>query len=237
MVSRGYEAPIADRSNWITVQPNVAIAAGWITVLIGAVLLTAQTATCTRGHTVNHDDHVESIRAEYVRYKTLAEAAIRQLDDAQLAAHTSENSNSVATICWHLAGNLKSRFTEFLTSDGEKPWRHREEEFQARSVTKAELLEKWEDGWAALLGALSELNDGQLHDTVTIRTAAAGGSRGAASFAGASGLPCRPNRLHCEVASGQPVDVFEHSTGQIRRVQPESEGEHAAGHTATLKDR
>ena len=68
---------------------------------------------------------IESIRAEYVRYKTMAEAAIRQLDDAQLAAHTSENSNSVATICWHLSGNLKSRFTEFLTSDGEKPWRHR----------------------------------------------------------------------------------------------------------------
>ena len=76
---------------------------------------------------------VQSVRAEYVRYKTLAETAIRQLDDAQLAARTSENSNSIATICWHLAGNVKSRFTDFLTSDGEKPWRHREEEFQARS--------------------------------------------------------------------------------------------------------
>src|SRR6476659_2391573 len=85
---------------------------------------------------------VESIRAEYVRYKTMAEAAIRQLDDAQLAAHTSENSNSIATICWHLSGNLKSRFTEVLVSDVEEPWRHREEELQVRSVSKAELLEK-----------------------------------------------------------------------------------------------
>src|SRR5499426_3761878 len=112
---------------------------------------------------------IESIRAECLRYKTLAEAAIRQLDDAQLAAHASQNSNSIATICWHLSGNLKSRFTDFLTSDGEKPWRHREEEFQPRSVTKAELLEKWEDGWASLLGALSELRDDQLHATVIIR--------------------------------------------------------------------
>src|SRR5215475_640230 len=112
---------------------------------------------------------VESIRAEYVRYKTLAEAAIRQLDDAQLAAHTSDNSNSIATMCWHVAGNLKSRFTDFLTSDGEKPWRHREEEFQPRTVTKAELFDKWADGWAALLEALGGLRDDQLHGTVTIR--------------------------------------------------------------------
>jgi uncharacterized damage-inducible protein DinB len=111
----------------------------------------------------------ESIRAEYLRYKTMAEAAVRQVDDAQLAAHTSANSNSIATICWHVAGNLKSRFTDFLTSDGEKPWRHREEEFAARAVTKGELLAKWEDGWAAVLGALAELDDDRLHGTVTIR--------------------------------------------------------------------
>src|SRR5436190_22550656 len=112
---------------------------------------------------------VESIRAEYLRYKTMAEAAVGQLSDEQLADHTSANSNSIATICWHVAGNLRSRFTDFLTSDGEKPWRHRDEEFQARAVTKAELLQKWEEGWAALLDALSTLGDEQLHGTVTIR--------------------------------------------------------------------
>ena len=111
----------------------------------------------------------ESIRAEYLRYKTMAEAAVRQVDDAQLAAHTTANSNSIATICWHLAGNLKSRFTDFLTSDGEKPWRHREEEFEARAVTKADLLAKWEDGWSAVLTALAELDDDCLQGTVTIR--------------------------------------------------------------------
>src|SRR6476661_5826846 len=112
---------------------------------------------------------VESIRAEYVRYKTMAEAAIRQLDDAQLAAHTSQNSNSVATICWHLGGNLRSRFTDFLTSDGEKPWRRREEEFQARSVTMPELLAHWESGWSALFATLAALGDADLSRTVTIR--------------------------------------------------------------------
>lgn len=111
----------------------------------------------------------ESIRAEYIRYKSMAEAAIRQLDDAALAVQTSANSNSIATISWHLSGNLKSRFTDFLISDGEKPWRHREEEFAARSVTKSELLAKWEDGWGALLTALDELDDARLNGTITIR--------------------------------------------------------------------
>jgi uncharacterized damage-inducible protein DinB len=112
---------------------------------------------------------VESIRAEYLRYKALAEAAIRQLDDAELALQERSNSHSIATICWHLSGNLRSRFTDFLTSDGEKPWRQREEEFSARSVSRKELLEKWDDGWAVLLGALTNLTDEQLDSSVTIR--------------------------------------------------------------------
>lgn len=86
---------------------------------------------------------VESIRAEYLRYKALAEAAVHQLEDAQLSAQGPNGGNSIAVICWHLAGNLQSRFTDFLTSDGEKPWRHREEEFQIRTVTRAALLAKW----------------------------------------------------------------------------------------------
>lgn len=180
---------------------------------------------------------VESIRAEYVRYKTLAEAAIRQLDDAQLAVHTSENSNSIATICWHLAGNLKSRFTEFLTSDGEKPWRHREEEFQSRSVTKAELLEKWEDGWTALLEALTDLRDEQLHRTVTIR-----------------GQELRVHEaLHRSLAhlayhvgqivyiaksiSGNGWTYLSIPPGKSDEYNRNPTGEHAAGHTATLKRR
>ena len=70
---------------------------------------------------------------------------------------------------WHIAGNLASRFTDFLTSDGEKPWRDRESEFARRTVTRDELGAKWEAGWSALLGALAGLDDAHLPATVTIR--------------------------------------------------------------------
>jgi Protein of unknown function (DUF1572). len=112
---------------------------------------------------------IESIRGEYLRYKALAEAAMDQLDDAQLSLAGPNGGNSIAVICWHVAGNLRSRFTEFLTSDGEKPWRQREEEFAARTVTRAELQAKWSAGWEALLGALASMSDEQLQETVTIR--------------------------------------------------------------------
>lgn len=112
---------------------------------------------------------IKSIEAEYLRYKALAESALKQVPESALSQSGPSNGNSLAVICWHLAGNLKSRFTDFLTSDGEKPWRNREEEFAARSVSRAELMEKWTDGWQALLGALRQLNDADLTKTVEIR--------------------------------------------------------------------
>ena len=113
--------------------------------------------------------HVEAIADEYTRYKALGEAAIAQLDDDELTLTASEGGNSIVAIVWHLAGNLESRFTDFRTSDGEKPWRDRDDEFVLRSVTKSALLEKWERGWGALLGAIGELSDADLLHTVTIR--------------------------------------------------------------------
>jgi hypothetical protein len=112
---------------------------------------------------------IESIRGEYTRYKTLAEAAMAQVDEAQLSALPSAESNSIAMVCWHVSGNLKSRFTDFLVSDGEKPWRNRDEEFDARTVNRADLLAKWEDGWNALFTALDGLSDDVLGREVTIR--------------------------------------------------------------------
>jgi len=113
---------------------------------------------------------IDSIRAEYLRYKALAEAAITQLGEDELSIRGPNGGNSIAVICWHVSGNLKSRFTEFLTSDGEKPWRNREEEFQDRTVTRAALLSKWSQGWDVLLGTLTALTDAQLQHTVTIRS-------------------------------------------------------------------
>jgi len=113
--------------------------------------------------------HVEAIADEFTRYKALGEAAIAQLDDDELGLIGSDGGNSFVSIVWHLAGNLESRFTDFRTSDGEKPWRDRDDEFVLRSVTKSALLEKWERGWRALLAAISELTDADLLQTVTIR--------------------------------------------------------------------
>jgi hypothetical protein len=112
---------------------------------------------------------VESIQGEYRRYKKLAEGAIQQLRDEDLSVVGPGEANSVAIVVWHISGNLKSRFTDFLTSDGEKPWRHRDEEFDQRSVTSAELKNKWNDGWDVLFSTLDSLTDNDLHRVVTIR--------------------------------------------------------------------
>ena len=111
---------------------------------------------------------IASIEGEYRRYKTLAEGAIDQLADSVLA-DAAGGGNSIAIIVWHISGNLKSRFTDFLTSDGEKPWRDRDSEFLARHVTRAELQAKWEEGWRVLFAVLADLADADLERTVTIR--------------------------------------------------------------------
>jgi len=112
---------------------------------------------------------IASLDGEYRRYKAYAEGALAQVSEPQLSERGPGDGNSLATICWHVAGNLKSRFTDFLTTDGEKPWRTREEEFEPRQVTRAELRAKWEEGWSALLDTLAALDDGMLERTVTIR--------------------------------------------------------------------
>jgi hypothetical protein len=112
---------------------------------------------------------IGSIEAEYRRYKALADGAMAQLDDADLSRPGPNGGNSLAVLVWHLAGNLASRFTDFLTTDGEKPWRHREEEFLPRTVTREELLQKWEVGWTVLFGALAAVTDAHLSQEVMIR--------------------------------------------------------------------
>lgn len=112
---------------------------------------------------------VESIEEEYRRYKALAEGAIAQVEDARLSAAPDASGNSIAVLVWHISGNLTSRFTDFLTADGEKPWRQRDEEFTPREVSRAELTAKWEDGWQALFAALGGLSDDHLLQEVTIR--------------------------------------------------------------------
>jgi hypothetical protein len=101
--------------------------------------------------------------------KSLAERAIAQVGDDQLTALLDPDSNSIATIVKHMAGNMRSRWTDFLTTDGEKPDRNRDLEFEEPSVTRTELLRVWEDGWTRVFQALEPLTEADLGKTVTIR--------------------------------------------------------------------
>lgn len=110
-----------------------------------------------------------SIGAGFRRYKALADAALAQVSEVELGQAGPGTGNSIAVLAWHVAGNLASRFTDFLTTDGEKPWRDRDSEFEARTPTHQELEAHWERGWNVLFDSLSKLTDDQLQDTVVIR--------------------------------------------------------------------
>jgi uncharacterized damage-inducible protein DinB len=114
-------------------------------------------------------DVIASVEAEFRRYRTLGEGALGQVGDADLGREAPGNGNSVATLVRHISGNFRSRFTDFLTADGEKPWRDRESEFAARPASREDLRAGWESGWKTLEGALAALSDADLGRTVTIR--------------------------------------------------------------------
>lgn len=103
-------------------------------------------------------------------YKGLGDRAIAQAPDASLAATVDRESNSIATIVKHLSGNMVSRWTDFLSTDGEKPSRNRDAEFEAPPQTRAEVLALWESGWKSTLDALATLTDENIAQTVYIRT-------------------------------------------------------------------
>lgn len=112
-------------------------------------------------------DIVGSIEGEYRRGRTTATRAIEQVPEAGLTQPFG--GNSVATLAWHISGNLASRFTDFLTSDGEKPWRDRDSEFVARTPTRAEILAKLDAGYDVLFATLAGLSDDDLKASVAIR--------------------------------------------------------------------
>ena len=102
-------------------------------------------------------------------YKKLGERAMEQCPDEGLFATLDSESNSIATIVKHLAGNMRSRWVDFLTTDGEKPDRNRDTEFETPPQTRAEVTALWERGWKHLFGALEALSEADLGRTVTIR--------------------------------------------------------------------
>jgi uncharacterized damage-inducible protein DinB len=113
--------------------------------------------------------YVEDSVSLFHYYKKLAEGAMAQVSDEQLFATLDDEMNSIAIIVKHMAGNMRSRWTDFLTRDGEKPDRNRDSEFIEPPATRQDLLRLWNEGWERVLQALQPLSDADLQRTVSIR--------------------------------------------------------------------
>lgn len=117
-------------------------------------------------------DVLPAIRTEFQRYRRLVELAVAQVSDADLTFRPSPDGNSIAITMAHLIGNLNSRFTDFLTSDGEKPWRERDREFEEPGLDRETLLAAWGAAWSVVdqaLAAVDDAGEDALGRTITIR--------------------------------------------------------------------
>jgi hypothetical protein len=114
-------------------------------------------------------EYLDSVRKQFAYYQLLGEKTFAQLNDDQLFWQYNEESNSIASIVKHLWGNMRSRWTDFLVSDGEKPWRDREAEFANDIGDRAELMRKWQEGWRCLYTALDSLTEDNFDTIVYIR--------------------------------------------------------------------
>ena len=112
---------------------------------------------------------IDHFRSEFARYRTIGEKALSQLPDVALNKVPVTDGNSAAMLVRHISGNLASRFTDFLTTDGEKPWRNREGEFEERAYTREEVDRMWGDGFGVLESTLEGLSDSDLNVAVRIR--------------------------------------------------------------------
>src|SRR3954468_3065242 len=115
-----------------------------------------------------HDLTLAAARAEFRKTKAYAEKAFAQLRDEDFFVRLSDRQCSIAAYVRHMAGNMRSRWTDFLTTDGEKPDRNREGEFAETAVPRDEIMQAWERGWATVFAALDSLKPGDLERTVYI---------------------------------------------------------------------
>lgn len=115
------------------------------------------------------ENYLESVRKQFEYYKMLGEKTFNQLADEELFWQYNAESNSIAIMVNHISGNMLSRWTDFLDSDGEKEWRNRDAEFEDLIKTRKDLIEKWNKGWACLFAALDSVNAGNFDQLVYIR--------------------------------------------------------------------
>lgn len=116
-----------------------------------------------------NSNYLESVKKQFLYYKTIGEKAMEQLEPEQFFVSLNDDTNSIAMIVKHLSGNMLSRWTNFLTTDGEKAWRNRDEEFEESVMTKEELQAAWDKGWNCLLDTLNSLQPEQLSEIIYIR--------------------------------------------------------------------
>ncbi len=114
-------------------------------------------------------EYLKTVTQRFIESKITAEKAMQQLTETELFWSPNEESNSVAIIVKHMSGNMVSRWTDFLTSDGEKSFRNRDDEFVGDIQTKEQMMELWEIGWDTFLNALKNIEEKQLLKTITIR--------------------------------------------------------------------
>jgi len=115
------------------------------------------------------EEYLKSVTCQFEYYKKIADRTFEQLSEEQLHWQYDEESNSIATIIKHMAGNMLSRWTDFLTTDGEKDWRDRESEFDNCQRGRVTLLAKWNEGWSCLFTALDSLSEDDLDSIIYIR--------------------------------------------------------------------
>jgi hypothetical protein len=114
--------------------------------------------------------YLDEARRQFLGHKRLAEGAFAQLRDDELFVTIDQEANSIATLVKHIAGNARSRFTDFLSSDGEKPDRHRDQEFElSANTTRAEVMRWWEEGWGVVFSTIESLKPEDVERQVTVR--------------------------------------------------------------------
>jgi len=114
-------------------------------------------------------NYLESVLFEFHRYKSMGDKTFAQLNESDILWKYQEQDNSISQIVKHIVGNMISRWTNFLTEDGEKPWRHRDTEFEKPYTTKTEMIAAWEKGWKCLFDALAFLTHENLNKRIKIR--------------------------------------------------------------------
>ncbi len=115
------------------------------------------------------ETYLQSVLKEFNRYKSLSDKTFNRLDDKEIHWRLNEDSNSIAIIVKHMVGNMLSRWTHFLTEDGEKSWRNRDSEFEDGYSSKAEMLKAWDKGWQIVFSALDGIDDTNFDTMVRIR--------------------------------------------------------------------